>query len=100
LGGNAIRRDLGPDVMQRVSYLLRESIRYALEHRDEALDYALEFARGMESRRGLADRFVGMYVNSRTLDYGEDGRRAVQLFLDKGFEQGIIPHRVLVDFIG
>jgi 1,4-dihydroxy-6-naphthoate synthase len=99
LGGNAIRRDLGPDVMWRVSHLLRESIRYALEHRNEALDYALEFARGMESRRGLADRFVGMYVNSRTLDYGDDGRRAVQLFLDKGFEQGIIPHKVKVDFI-
>ncbi|MDQ3812869.1 MAG: ABC transporter substrate-binding protein [Armatimonadota bacterium] len=100
LGGNAIRRDLGPELMQRVSHLLRESIRYALEHRDEALDYALEFARDMETRRHLADRFVGMYVNQRTLDYGDDGRRAVQLFLDKGFEQGIIPHKANVEFVG
>ncbi len=98
LGGNAIRRDLGPEMMARVSHLLRESIRYALEHRDEALDYAMEFARDMETRRGLADRFVGMYVNARTLDYGEDGRAAVQLFLDKGFEAGIIPHKTPVSF--
>ena len=100
LGGNAIRRDLGPELTMRVSHLLRESIRYALEHRDEALDYALEFARDLDARRNLADQFVGMYVNSRTLDYGEDGRRAVQLFLDKGFEAGVIPHRVPVVFAG
>lgn len=98
LGGNAIRRDLGPEMMARVSHLLRESIRYALENRDEALDYAMEFARDMETRRGLADRFVGMYVNMRTLDYGEDGRAAVQLFLDKGFEAGIIAHKTPVSF--
>lgn len=99
LGGNAIRRDLGPELIQRVSHILRESIRYALEHREEALDYALEYARDMEERRELADRFVGMYVNERTLDYGEDGRRSVQLFLDKGTEQGIIPHKVNVEFV-
>lgn len=100
LGGNAIRRDLGEDVINRASHLLRESIRYALEHREEALDYALEFARGMETKPQLADRFVGMYVNQRTLDYGEDGRKSVQLFLDRGFEAGVIPHRVQVEFAG
>ncbi|HVF11397.1 MAG TPA: MqnA/MqnD/SBP family protein [Abditibacteriaceae bacterium] len=99
LGGNAIRRDLEPELSRRVSHLLRESIRYALDHREEALDYALEFAREMETRRHLADRFVGMYVNARTLDYGLDGRRAVQLFLDKGVEKGIIPHKVDVEFV-
>jgi len=99
LGGNAIRRDLEPELAQRVSHLLRESIRYALDHREDALDYALSFARDMETRRNLADRFVGMYVNARTLDYGDDGRRAVQLFLDKGFEKGIIPHKVAVEFV-
>jgi 1,4-dihydroxy-6-naphthoate synthase len=99
LGGNAIRRDLEPELQKRVSHLLRESIRYALEHREEALDYALEFARDMEERRHLADRFVGMYVNQRTLDYGEDGRRSVQLFLDRGYEAGILPQRVPVDFV-
>ncbi|HEX8835090.1 MAG TPA: MqnA/MqnD/SBP family protein [Abditibacteriaceae bacterium] len=98
LGGNAIRRDLGDDLTRRVSHLLRESIRYALEHREEALDYAMEYARDMETRRGLADQFVGMYVNQRTLDYGEDGRRSVQLFLDRGFAEGVIPHRVDVQF--
>lgn len=100
LGGNAIRRDLGEELTRRVSHLLRLSIRYALEHRDEALDYALEFARDLEERRHLADRFVGMYVNRRTLDYGDDGRRAVQLFLDRGFEAGVIPRRVQVEFAG
>jgi 1,4-dihydroxy-6-naphthoate synthase len=99
LGGNAIRRDLGAELSARVSHLLRESIRYALEHREEALDYAMEYARDMETRRNLADRFVGMYVNSRTLDYGEDGRRAVQEFLDRGFAAGVIPRRVQVDFV-
>ncbi|MBV9867908.1 MAG: hypothetical protein JO316_21345 [Abitibacteriaceae bacterium] len=99
LGGNVIRRDLGTDLMRRVSHLLRESIRYALEHREEALDYAIDYARDMTQERGLVDRFVGMYVNQRTLDYGEDGRRSVQLFLDRGFEQGVIPHKVNVEFV-
>lgn len=98
LGGNVIRRDLEPELAKRVSHLLRESIRYALEHREESLDYALEFARDMETRRHLADEFVGMYVNQRTLDYGEDGRRSVQLFLERGYEAGVIPHRVGVVF--
>jgi 1,4-dihydroxy-6-naphthoate synthase len=99
LGGNAIRRDLGPELSARVSHLLRESIRYALEHREAALDYALEFARDMETRRHLADHFVGMYVNKRTLDYGEDGRRAVREFLDRGHAAGVIPHHVPVEFV-
>jgi 1,4-dihydroxy-6-naphthoate synthase len=96
LGGNVIRKDLGPDLMRRVSHVLRESIRYGLAHREEALDYALQFARDMERR--LADRFVGMYVNDLTLDYGERGRAAVRRLLDMGHERGLIPHRVEVEF--
>jgi 1,4-dihydroxy-6-naphthoate synthase len=99
LGGNAIRRDLEPELKKRVSHLLRESIRYALDHREEALDYAMEFARDLETRKELADRFVGMYVNKRTLDYGDDGRLAVRKFLDLGFEKGILPHQVDVKFV-
>lgn len=97
LGGNAIRRDLGEDVIRRASRLLRESIAYGLEHRGEAVQYALEYGRGLD--RDQTDEFVGMYVNARTLDYGEDGRRAVQLFLDRGHEAGLIPHRVQVEFV-
>jgi 1,4-dihydroxy-6-naphthoate synthase len=96
LGGNAIRRDLDPETSGRVSTLLRDSIAHGLEHREKALDHAMEYARGLE--RGKADRFVGMYVNERTLDYGEDGRRAVQLFLDRAHEAGLIPERVEVEF--
>jgi 1,4-dihydroxy-6-naphthoate synthase len=99
LGGNAIRRDIEPELKKRVSHLLRESIRYALDHREEALDYAMEFARDLETRKELADRFVGMYVNTRTLDYGDDGRLAVRKFLDLGFEKGILPHQVDVKFV-
>ena len=97
LGGNVIRRDLGADTIHQVSRLIKESIQYGLSHREEALDYALQFGRGLDS--GQADEFVGMYVNERTLDYGEDGKKAVQLLLDRGHEAGIIPHRVEVDFI-
>jgi 1,4-dihydroxy-6-naphthoate synthase len=99
LGGNAIRRDLGAELQARVSHLLRESIRYALEHREEALNYAMQWARGLETDTSRADEFVGMYVNARTLDYGDDGRRAVRLFLDKGFEAGILPARANVEFV-
>src|SRR5207253_6042566 len=80
LGGNVVRRDLGPDVIRRVSGLLKQSIRYALDHRSEALDYALRYARDMDKR--LADKFVGMYVNDWTLDYGPRGREAVRRLLD------------------
>jgi 1,4-dihydroxy-6-naphthoate synthase len=96
LGGNVIRKDLGPDLMRRVSHLLWESIRYGLAHREEALDHAMRFARDVERR--LADRFVGMYVNDLTLDYGERGRAAVRRLLDMGHERGLIPHRVEVEF--
>jgi 1,4-dihydroxy-6-naphthoate synthase len=97
LGGNAVRRDLGPDVMARLTRLVRETVRYSLGHRADALAYAMEFARGMDPR--VADRFVGMWVNEMTLDCGDRGRRAVQLFLDRGFEAGVIPRRVSVDFV-
>jgi 1,4-dihydroxy-6-naphthoate synthase len=96
LGGNVIRRDLGPELITRVSDLLRRSIAYGLEHRDAALSHAEGYGRGLD--RGQTDEFVGMYVNRRTLDYGEDGRRSVQLFLDRGHDEGLIPHRVQVEF--
>lgn len=99
LGGNAIRRDLPENVKSEVSKLLKESIAYALSHREEALDYALEYARGLEDQRGMTDEFVGMYVNDRTLDYGDDGRKAVRLFLERGFQEGVIPHEVDVQFV-
>lgn len=98
LGGNVIRRSLGPDVQKTVSDALRESIQHALDHREEALDYALQFARDLDT--SLANRFVGMYVNERTLDYGADGREAIRRLLDMGFERGIIPHRAKIDFAG
>jgi 1,4-dihydroxy-6-naphthoate synthase len=97
LGGNAIRKDLGPELTAKVSRLLHESIRYALENREEALAYSMQFARDLPEH--LADRFVGMYVNDVTLDYGDDGRRAVQLLLDRAFERGLIPNKVEVDFV-
>ena len=97
LGGNVIRRDLGTKTIARISRLLRKSIRYALEHRDEALDYSLQFGPGLDRRQG--SRFVSMYVNQRTLDYGEEGRQAVQLFLDCGYQAGVIPHQVPVEFV-
>ncbi len=96
LGGNVIRRDLGDELIARVSDLLRRSIAYSLEHRQAALEHAEQYGRGLD--RSRTDEFVGMYVNRRTLDYGPDGRRAVQLFLDRGHEAGLIPHRVDVEF--
>jgi 1,4-dihydroxy-6-naphthoate synthase len=98
MGGNVIRRDLGPELMQEVSRYLHESIRYSLDHRADALEYAMQFARDMEPE--LADRFVGMWVNELTLDYTARGRTAVQRLLDEGAERGIIPHRVEVEFVG
>jgi len=97
LGGNAVRRDLGPELMARLTRLVRETVRYSLDHRQEALEYAMTFARGMAP--GIADRFVGMWVNDMTLDCGERGRRAVQVLLDRGHEAGIIPNRVKTDFV-
>lgn len=97
LGGNAIRRSLGPELTASVSKALRDSIQYALDHRDEALAYAMQFARDVDSQ--LADKFVGMYVNERTLDYGPDGREAVRRLLDMGHKAGIIPREARVDFV-
>jgi 1,4-dihydroxy-6-naphthoate synthase len=96
LGGNAIRRSLGPELMSRVAAALRESIQYALDHRDEALAYAMQFARDLDPQ--MADKFVGMYVNERTLDYGPDGREAVRRLLDMGHTAGIIPQAAKVEF--
>ncbi len=96
LGGNVIRRDLGPDLIAKVSRMLHDSIAYALEHRQEALTYALQWGRGLE--RAKADTFVGMYVNELTLSYGDRGRRAVQRLMDEAFEKGLIPKPVTVEF--
>ncbi len=96
LGGNVIRRDLGPDTIREVSRLLHGSIAYALEHRQEALDYALQFGRGLD--RAKADRFVGMYVNELTLEYGDRGRTAVARLLDDAWEQRLIPKPAVVEF--
>ncbi len=97
LGGNVVRRDLGPEVIRQISRLLKESIRYALAHRDDALRYALQYARDMD--QALADRFVGMYVNDWTLDYGERGREAVRRLLAEGRRTGVIPKPVAVEFV-
>ena len=96
MGGNAIRRDLGAEVIKQVSHSLRESIRYSLDHREDALQYAMQFARDMDPE--LADRFVAMWVNDLTLDYGDRGREAVQRLLSEGFSRGLIPHQVEVEF--
>ena len=98
LGGNAIRRSLGDDLMLTVTGALRESIQHGLEHREPALAYAMQFARDLD--HDLANKFVGMYVNERTLNYGEDGREAIRKLLQMGHERGVIPHPVKVDFIG
>jgi len=97
LGGNVVRRDLGADTIRQISRLLKESIRYALAHRSDALDYALRYARDMD--KALADRFVGMYVNDWTLDYGPRGRAAVQRLLEEGYKAGVIPSPVAVEFV-
>lgn len=97
MGGNAIRRDLGVETTRRVSRLLKESIQYSLDHREDALQYAMQFARDMDP--ALADRFVAMWVNDLTLDYGERGREAVRRLLTEGHELGIIPQAVAVEFV-
>jgi len=96
LGGNVVRKDLGEDLVRKVSRHLRASIAYGLEHRTKALDHAMQYARGLD--RGKADTFVGMYVNEWTLDYGPRGREAVKLLLKRGHDAGVIPHRVEVEF--
>jgi 5,8-dihydroxy-2-naphthoate synthase len=96
LGGNIIRRDLGPDMIRKVSKLLHDSIAYALSHRVEAVEYAQQFGRGLDKAR--TDTFVGMYVNDLTLGYGDRGRKAVERLMSEAFEKGIIPKRVPVEF--
>jgi 1,4-dihydroxy-6-naphthoate synthase len=98
LGGNVVRKDQGEDKVKLIARLLRESIVYALEHRDEALDYALTFAGELDP--ALADRFVGMYVNDWTVDYGPRGREAVRTLLDRAWNAGLIPAPVDVQFVG
>jgi 1,4-dihydroxy-6-naphthoate synthase len=97
LGGNVVRRELGEATIKEVSRLIKASIRYALDHRSEALEYALQYARDMD--KGLADRFVGMYVNEWTLDYGPRGREAVRRLLQEAHKAGIIPSPVAVEFV-
>jgi 1,4-dihydroxy-6-naphthoate synthase len=97
LGANALRRDLSPEIGSECCRMMRESITYALEHREESLAYAMKFARDMEAP--LAEKFVGMYVNHYTVDCGDVIPRAAQKLLDLGHEAGIIPHRVTVEFV-
>ncbi|MGI4755795.1 MAG: menaquinone biosynthesis family protein [Janthinobacterium lividum] len=97
LGGNAIRRSLGPEAMRITTQALRDSIQHALDHRPAALDYAMQFARDLDP--SLANKFVGMYVNERTLNYGEDGRLAIEKLLAMGYERGVIPIKAKIDFI-
>ena len=96
LGGNVIRKDLGPEVITKVSKMLHDSIAYALDHREEALDYALQYGRGLDRQK--ADRFVGMYVNGLTLEYGDRGRTAVHKLLAEAWDKRLIPQEVRVEF--
>ncbi|WP_297890233.1 MqnA/MqnD/SBP family protein [Sulfurihydrogenibium sp.] len=97
LGGNVIRKDLGTTVMKEISEILRESIKYSLNHREEAVEYALKYARGMDKEK--ADKFIGMYVNELTVDYGERGKKAIELFLKEAYEKGFIPVLPEITFI-
>jgi len=97
LGGNVVRKDLGPELTGKISRHLRDSIAYGLQHRVGALDHAMQYARGLD--RSKADTFVGMYVNDWTLDYGERGRQAVRLFLQRGVEAGFVKKAVTVEFV-
>ncbi len=97
LGANAVRRDLGEQVVQDVTQLLKQSIQYGLDHREEALEYALQFGRDLE--RSRADRFVAMYVNDWTLDFGDQGREAVRLLLRRAYETGVVPKLIEPEFI-
>jgi 1,4-dihydroxy-6-naphthoate synthase len=97
LGGNVVRKDLGPELTSKISRHLRDSIAYGLQHRVGALDHAMQYARGLD--RSKADTFVGMYVNDWTLDYGDRGRQAVRLFLQRGVEAGLVKKAVTVEFV-
>ena len=97
LGGNAVRRSLGPEVLHTVTQALRDSIQHGLDNREQGLEYAMQFARDLDAN--LANRFVSMYVNERTLSYGDDGQEAIRKLLDLGYEKGIIPIKPKVDFV-
>jgi len=97
LGANAMRRSLGTEMGRQIARVIRDSVSYALEHRDAALNYAMQFARDMDP--ALADKFIGMYVNRWTLDYGEQGRRAVRELLERGADAGLVPSSVAVEFL-
>jgi 1,4-dihydroxy-6-naphthoate synthase len=97
LGANGVRKDLGPDAIAEINRLLKESIRYGLEHRAAALDHAEAYGRGLD--RAKADQFVGMYVNDWTLDFGPRGREAVRVLLERGFQAGVIPKLVVPEFV-
>ena len=98
LGGNVVRRDLGAETIREVARLIKASIQYSLDNREEALAYALGYARDLPPE--LADKFVSMYVNEWTVDYGETGRETVRTLLSRGYEAGVIPHKVEVEFVG
>jgi 1,4-dihydroxy-6-naphthoate synthase len=97
LGGNAVRRSLGPDIGRLISRTIRDSVSYGLEHREEALNYAMQFAREMDTE--LADKFVGMYVNKWTLGYGEKGKKAVRDLIERGTAAGLLPGPPTVEFL-
>ena len=97
LGGNVIKRDLGAMLMERVAQDIRRSIQYGLAHREEAMAYAIQFARGIDTQR--VDRFIGMYVNELTLDYGSEGQEAVRRLLDEAYTKNLIPKPVALEFV-
>jgi 1,4-dihydroxy-6-naphthoate synthase len=97
LGGNAVRRALGPELGRQIAQTIRDSVAYGLEHREEALNYAMQFARDMESE--LADKFIGMYVNKWTMGYGERGKRAVTELIEQGTQAGLLPGPPTVEFL-
>jgi 1,4-dihydroxy-6-naphthoate synthase len=97
LGGNAVRRALGPELGRHIAKTIRDSVQYGLEHREEALNYAMQFARDMETE--VADKFVGMYVNKWTLGYGERGKRAVTELIERGTQAGLLPEPATVEFL-
>ena len=97
LGGNVIKRELGKKMMERIAQDIKNSIQYGLDHRNEAMDYAIQFSRGLDTQR--VDRFIGMYVNEFTLDYGSEGKQAVRKLLQEAYKKKIIPERVALEFI-
>jgi 1,4-dihydroxy-6-naphthoate synthase len=97
LGGNVIKRDLGKDLMVRVAHDIKKSIQYGLDHREEAMSYALQFSRGLDTHK--VDRFIGMYVNELTLDYGTEGKQAVRKLLQEAYKKKIIPEKVALEFV-